>query len=68
MAVSKGQAFSCGKPFRTSKAVFTSGTTIAQVEIECDSCITANKLREAFYASMIPAKLSHAKKGGELSR
>ena len=29
--------------------------TIAQVvEPECNSCITADKLREAFYASMIP--------------
>ena len=25
-----------------------------QVELECNSCITADKLREAFYASMIP--------------
>ena len=68
MAVPTSQAFSCGQPFRASKAVLTSGTTIAQVEIECDSCISAKKLREAFYASMIPAKLSHETKRGELSR
>ena len=27
---------------------------LAQVEIECGSCITVEKLKEAFYASMIP--------------
>lgn len=30
--------------------------TLAQVEIECGSCITVEKLKEAFYASMIPQK------------
>ncbi|CAD6576032.1 MAG: hypothetical protein ASARMPREDX12_007709 [Alectoria sarmentosa] len=30
--------------------------TLAPVEIECGSCITVEKLKEAFYASMIPQK------------
>ena len=28
--------------------------TLAQVEIECGSCVTVEKLKEALYASMIP--------------
>ena len=28
--------------------------TITHVKLGCNSCITADKLREAFYASMIP--------------